>query len=382
MRYPLLDPLRGLAAVWVFTHHLVYSTGNPVPSEYRLACVGYLGVPLFFIVSGYCLTAAARRSARCGDPVPRFLLRRAIRIYPPFWGAVVVALAVYAVLATIGGHPQTPLEAHLRAAWQGIDLREWGGMLTLGSAFRSTGELPWEKFSAVNLAFWTLAIEVQFYAVVGLALLAPRRFYGLLAVVTVASLPLMFNEAAYRSGWFLPHWPFFALGIALYAALERGWTAGRVPWAARLVVSAVAVVLLVDGVARSPLIPHGTRGMVAAAFEFAAGAVGLLWVWWRPAGERGRAPGLAVAGLTYLGSVSYTLYLLHIPLMVGVTALIGSWLPPGTIGYFALTLAGVCLLCYPFHRWVERPCMGGSERRGAAKPAAVPAVPGYAPAFP
>ena len=53
MRYPLLDPLRGLAAVWVFTHHLVYSTGSAVLPEYRLACVGYFGVPLFFVISGY-----------------------------------------------------------------------------------------------------------------------------------------------------------------------------------------------------------------------------------------------------------------------------------------------------------------------------------------
>jgi peptidoglycan/LPS O-acetylase OafA/YrhL len=371
--------------VWVFTHHLVYSTGNPVPPEYRPACVGYLGVPLFFVVSGYCLTAAARRAIRHGDPVPRFLVRRAIRIYPPLWAAVVVALGVYAGLAAVGGHPQTPLEAHLRGAWQELDARDWGGMLTLGSAFRKTGELPWEKFSALNLAFWTLAIEVQFYAVVGLALFAPRQFYRLLALVTVVSLPLMLDEAAYRSGWFLPHWPFFALGVGLYAALERGWAPGRLPRAARLVVGAGAVALLVDGVARSPLIPNGSRGMVAAAFEFAVGAVALLWVWWRPADERSRAPGLAAAGLTYLGSVSYTLYLLHVPLMVGVTALIGSWLSPGTVGYFALTLVAVCLLCYPFHRWVERPCMGGSERRPAAKPAAapapVPAVPGYTPAF-
>jgi peptidoglycan/LPS O-acetylase OafA/YrhL len=381
-----LDPLRGLAAVWVFTHHLVYSTGSAVPPEYRLACVGYFGVPLFFVISGYCLTAAARRSVRRGDPVPRFLLRRAIRIYPPFWAAVAVALVVYIALAAVGGHPRTPLEAHLRVAWRELDLRDWGGIVTLGNAFRRTGELPWEKFSAMNLAFWTLAIEVQFYAVVGLALFAPQRFYRLIALITALSLPVMFDEAAYRSGWFLPHWPFFALGVGLYAALERGWTAGRLPRTAKLVAAVVALGLLVDGVARGPLIPDGGRGMVAAVFEFAVGVVGLLWLWWRPADERHAATGLADAGLTYLGSVSYTLYLLHIPLMVGVTALIGSWLAPGTIGYFGVTLVGVCLLCYPFHRWVERPCMGGSERQPAAKPvavpAAVPAAPGYVPAFP
>jgi peptidoglycan/LPS O-acetylase OafA/YrhL len=69
--------------------------------------------------------------------------------------------------------------------------------------------------------FWTLAVEVQFYAAVGLALLARRWFYLALAGVTAACLPFLVNEAAYRSGSFVPHWPFFALGGGVRAGGVR-----------------------------------------------------------------------------------------------------------------------------------------------------------------
>jgi peptidoglycan/LPS O-acetylase OafA/YrhL len=366
MRYPLLDPLRGLAALWVASHHLVFSTGQPVGPYWWPACVGYFGVTLFFVISGYCLTAAARRSARHAESVPRFLLRRGVRIYPPFWGSVAVAVAVYAGLALSGLSPVTPYEGYIRSAWRGLDPAGWGGLLTLGAVFRPGGELPWQKFGAVNLAYWSLAVEVQFYAVVGLALLAPRWFYPALAAVTVGSLPFLFDEAAYRSGWFVPHWPFFALGVGLYAALERGWTAARLPRAGRLAVVAAGVGLVADGLARGPLVPEGgMREVIRGTFGFAVGLTLLLWVRWRPAGPEVAPRGPAAAAADRLGAMSYTLYLLHIPLIVAVGAVLGRLVPLGTPVSFALTLVAVCLLCYPFHRWVERPCVGW--RGGAAE---------------
>src|SRR5262245_21510835 len=222
MRYPVLDPLRGVAAVWVFLHHLVYTFYTaPAPDLLRL---GYFGVPMFFVISGYCLTAAGRRAIQTAEAPERFLLRRAIRIYPPFWAATVLAVTIYALLP-LTGSALCQFENYLRQAWRLVEPTEWVQILTLTSAFRASGELPWDKFRQVNLAFWTLAIEIQFYAVVWLAVRSGRRFYPVLAAVTVASLPFLPSEAAFSSGWFLPFWPFFALGIGLYATLEHGGAA-------------------------------------------------------------------------------------------------------------------------------------------------------------
>jgi peptidoglycan/LPS O-acetylase OafA/YrhL len=366
MRYPLLDPLRGVAAVWVLTSHLAYSSGSVPPPGYWLACMGYLGVPLFFVVSGYCLTAAARRAARHGEHPSRFLVRRAVRVYPPFWAAVGVAILIYAGLAATGP-PDTPYEGYLQSAWRALDPAEWSGVLSLGAAFRPTGAMPWEKYAPFNLAFWTLGVEIQFYVVVGVALIARRLFYPLLAGVTVASLPFVFDPTAFVSGWFLPHWPFFALGIGLYAALERRWTANRVGRRAGAVAAVAGAVLLLDGLIRAPL-PHlDYRGITAGELEFAVGTTVLLWAAWRPADpaptHRGRLAGV----LVYLGAVSYSLYLLHVPLMIAAGVAVGQFLAPGTVAAFAVTVVAVCVLCYPFHRWVERPCMS-SPRKGSARP--------------
>ena len=109
-----------------------------------------------------------------------------------------------------------------------------------------------------------------------------------------------------------------------------------------------------------PPLPHLSGG----TFEFAVGLTLLLWVRWRPAGPDVAPRGPAAAAADRLGAMSYTLYLLHIPLIVAVGAVLGRLVPLGTPVSFALTLVAVCLLCYPFYRWVERPCIGW--RGGAA----------------
>jgi peptidoglycan/LPS O-acetylase OafA/YrhL len=355
-----------VAAVWVLAGHLGYSHWAAPPSGYWLAAMGYLGVPLFFVISGYCLTAAARRAARDGERPSQFLIRRAIRVYPPFWAAVVVAVVIYAGLAATGP-PATPYEGYLHSAWRDLDPAGWSSVLSLGAAFRPTGAMPWEKYAPLNLAFWTLGVEVQFYLLVGVALAAPRLFYPVLAGVTAASLPFVFDQKAFVSGWFLPHWPFFALGIGLYAALERGWTAERV--GRRAAAALLGAALLVDGLFRAPLPHDDYRGITAGELEFAVGVTVLLWVGWRPA-DRAPTPqprrGLLAGVLVYLGAVSYSLYLLHVPLMIAAGVVVSRFLPAGSVAAFLATIVAVCVLCYPFHRWVERPCMS-SPRKGSAR---------------
>lgn len=352
MRYPLLDPLRGIAAVWVLLHHLVFAfeeTGTP-----RLLRLGYFGVPMFFVISGFCLTAAGRRAVRTAEPPGRFALRRAVRIYPPFWGAVAVAAAVYLLLLPLVGPPLCPFEEYVRDRWHSVGPREWVGHLTLLSAFRPAAGLPWDKFQPVNPVFWTLAVEVQFYAVVWVAVRARERFYALLAAVTAVSLPFAVSPAAFSGGWFLPFWPFFALGIGLYAALERGRTAGAVIGKfGRLVVLLGGAGLIAWGLALAPPSPDGGRAMMAGEFLFALGFAALLWLFWRPTERDRRIGGV----LGYLGATSYSLYLLHIPLLLLAAHAVAPLFRPGSPAFAAAVVAAVCVLVYPFYRWVERPCL-------------------------
>lgn len=342
MRFELLDSLRGLAAVWVFLHHLHHTLHEP-DHGWSLAAVGYLGVPMFFVISGYCVTSAARASIRRGESPARFLSRRALRVYPPYWAAVALATAVGAAAGT----------KVLQLGWT-----DWANFLALTRGRSTGGELPWHRYLPLNPVFWTLAIEVQFYVVVGLALLARRWFYIILAGVTIASLPFLTDEAAYRSGSFVSHWLFFALGAAVCALIEFGWTVVR-----KRVVAAAALAVMIAATTQVPTRPDGSAAMVLGEFAFATAFALALWAAY---------PGQSSNGLfsrvgRFLGAVSYSIYLTHVPLLpilIAVTAGLAvgrDWLMA------ALVLPAGCLLAYPFHAAFERPFLSGrSNAKGPA----------------
>src|SRR4249919_3000902 len=96
MRYRLLEPLRGLAALWVFAHHFAPSDAwkRAFPRLQVLAEIGDLGVPMFFVISGYCIAAAARTSIQYDQSTRYFLYRRVRRIYPPYWFSILLVVAL------------------------------------------------------------------------------------------------------------------------------------------------------------------------------------------------------------------------------------------------------------------------------------------------
>ncbi len=375
MRDTLLDPLRGVAAVWVLLHHIAhFSATDPaaVPTVFRL---GYFGVPLFFVVSGYCLAAAGRRAVRIGEPPSRFLARRALRIFPPFGAAVVVSAAALAALPLFGS-PVTSAEAAARARFATSAPADWFPVATLTAGFRPTGELPWHKFQLANLAFWTLAIELQFYAVVGLAVRCGRRFYPVLLGATLVSLPFVLDGAAFRGGTFLAGWPVFALGVGLYRIRELGWRPRSS--GVRAGATLVGLAAMAGGLTIAPLDPDGRPAMLGGEFLFAAGLTAVLAATGRATVER---PAGAVLG--YLGTVSYSIYLLHVPLFFLLAHPVAAIASPGGPIFLAIVAILIAAGVYPFHRFVERPFTSGapsappretSENRGIVRIAVPGAV--------
>jgi len=333
MRFELLDSLRGFAAVWVFLHHLHHTLHEP-DGGWWLAAVGYLGVPMFFVISGYCVTSAARASIRRDESPARFLTRRALRVYPPYWAAVALSAAVGAAAGT----------DVLQLGWS-----DWVNFLALTRGHAAGGELPWHRYLPLNPVFWTLAIEVQFYVVVGLALLARRWFYLALAAVTAASLPFLINEAAYRSGSFLPHWPFFALGAGVCALVEFGWKTGQ-----RRALIGVALAVMIASATTVPTSPDGSPAMVLGEFAFAAAFA--LAVWAAYPGRDAAGP-LPLAG-RWLGAVSYSIYLTHVPLLPVLLAAAAGFTAGRDWLAAALVVPAGCLLAWPFHMAFERPFLG------------------------
>ena len=359
-RFALLDPLRGLAALWVVTFHYdTFAEASPV--AHRVTRSGYLGVSLFFVISGYCLAAAAARARARKESAASFLARRLWRIYPPLWCSVIlVAAGPYLIAAASGaasGRWQSPTPLA-----EGYTAADWVAVGTLAQAFRDPGRPIHEKFERVNVVYWSLAVEVQFYLVMAVAVAAGCRGRWLLAAVTVASLPFVVVPtlfAAINSGWFLPYWPAFAIGVGTYAARARGLSLERCrPWAgpaaAALFAAAAgtAAGCLVAGVRLPPL---GFPGLAAVALW-----AGMRWERaGRAAWESGRVGRGLAAPLLALGTVSYSLYLVH-PVLGGTIHAALDGLSAGRVAAVpAVTdvaaVAAAVLMCVPFYYFCERP---------------------------
>lgn len=370
-RFALLDPLRGVAALWVFAFHLSLSPAweRELPALFAVLRQGDLGVPMFFVISGFCIAAAGRSAARDGAVVT-FLRRRLRRIYPPYWASVLVVAAVPFVIEAISavktGRFDAPSPANLNFGYLRYDLVDWVEVLSLLRVFQvdpNAGSLQY-KFTTINAVYWTLAIEVQFYLVVALAVAMRRRFYAVLAGVTLASIPFALTPSTLRWGIFLPYWPMFAVGATVFWLTDRQWSVRHLLGSRAPAVAAVALLLLLASVA----IPMGMGfPMERNLFAVVVGLVLYLSYGVDPAFRRAieswKGPsGLLVRLGVALGAMSYTIYLLHGRVQfLALQSVRQFFREPSVLqdcGVVVVTLA----LCYPFYRYCERPFVGAPKR--------------------
>lgn len=212
--FPLLDPLRGFAALWVFAFHCI-RVGNPtVDAVFEK---GYLGVPIFFVISGYCITAAAENSIRRNESTWVFLKRRLIRIYPTFWCSIGLIFALFAFPVVVRYLFEGEFSYHPKT-WMAFSISKWLGIFTLAEIYSAKPKdlFPFGDFGSLNAVYWSLAIEVQFYVVMFLILLFRQKILHWALILSVLGTCLIFVPAVMYSGNFLPFWPMFAAGILLY----------------------------------------------------------------------------------------------------------------------------------------------------------------------
>ena len=372
-----LEIARGLAALWVFVYHVrLMLPAGPLRS---LAEGGFLGVPAFFVISGYCMMASCQATIRKRQPARAFLRRRLRRIFPPFWASILVVLAVpfiaYSHAWLFGLNPTWPAPA-----WLQYSALDWAALATLTKAlfWQGPAHLPfaiWQgpahvPFAAVNSVYWSLAIEVQFYLVMALALLIRRWFDACLAVVTLGSLAFWYFVGPIAPGLFPEYWPMFALGIGVYYTLDKGlrparlfgrWTA---PASALTLAAFLSVALGITVFAPSESIQRQTVFAVLCAFVFWAGSGVEVWL------ARTFLPTRAMVGL---GKMSYSVYLLHLQASSLVRKFLGGYLPrTGMLGAFG-TIVLTLPLIWVFYHYCEKPFIG------SAKPAALPPKPAPEP---
>jgi peptidoglycan/LPS O-acetylase OafA/YrhL len=353
-----LQALRGAACLAVVVFHAA-----TLEARYGLSFsplkpalwLGYAGVDLFFVLSGFIIATVSRPDLGRPARLPKYLFRRAWRIYPTFWA--VLALSV-AVMSPFADGPIVPPVG--TAAWfDALLLLPGDGVLR-----------------AVGVA-WTLWFELMFYAAFAALFLLPRRaavpaLLGWAAVV-IAAHPSTRPEN--RFIW-LATSPFvleFLAGalVAWCPARLTGRQAATLTAAAAAWCGVASAVLFHPDPAWLPL----SELRRATVFGPAAALLVFALTGWERTGGR-----LRWRWLEAVGDASYSVYLLHFQLMllVGFLSIHVGWphsRGPHVVWLVAVLAAGV-LPAMGFYRAVERPLLSLVKRK---RREATPAAPVDAP---
>lgn len=377
-RWDSLDALRGIAAFLVLTFHCSQvSSGfalraNPLNAaswlepwtwlKYTplrlLVSSGPPAVVLFFALSGFVLSMPFLR-ARRQPGYAEFAVKRVCRIWPPFAFAVLVSAALYALVQP------SPIPA--LSAWFNEVL--WTRPLSVDYVARNLMMTGLHDDMTLDLVMWSLVHELRISLIFPVLFLLTRRwpaatFAASLLGGLACTAALAGADAANLAMSLVDTGRFvvlFVAGILIAGHMEaiRG-AAGRLPSRAIPAAWVVGVGLLMA---------PGPSVFAYYNFVWGLGAVLLLAVVvGSPASDRV----LSAAPLVWLGKVSYSLYLIHVPLLVATVHLTYGRVPLG-VTIPAVIVAS--LLCAELmHRFVELPsirlgrALGGLRRPGGALP--------------
>lgn len=309
----IVEPLRGLAALSVCWYHFTTAASVFPPGPVRRSgAYGWLGVECFFVISAFVIPLSMYRGGfelRTGWRT--FLAKRVTRLDPPYLVAVAVSVALLYASARAPGFAGRPTA---------LSVPQLLAHLGYVNAFLGYG---W-----VNPVFWTLAIEFQYYLLIALV-------YGLVAardarvrVAAVAGLGALGVVPA-GDAFVLHFLAVFALGIATFQH-HVGLIGPRTYAALLLLLTAAAAWVL---------------GPAVAGVAVATGLV-IAFV-------RVRTPRV----LLFLGTISYSLYLLHVPIGTRVVSL-GGRVARGEAAELVTVFGALAVsvgAAYAMYRWVERP---------------------------
>jgi peptidoglycan/LPS O-acetylase OafA/YrhL len=373
-RLTALDGLRGLAALVVVLYHgskiaapALDGTAGTVyrvlaDSPAKIVFAGTEAVLVFFALSGLVVALPAFRR---GFGWRAYFGSRLIRLYLPVWGALLVAAALIALV------PRHPSAVSTGSWLQTATAHEvtWQRLLSEATL--------WPAVYKLDNVLWSLRWEVAFSVAlpvfVGIAVLLRRWAFpaaGAAVLLSVAGRVLDVEALVYL--------PVFLAGTLLAVRVEdvRAWGARRSRgfWVAAGTASAAT---LIAGWLARPLIRPDTTGGTLLWGLAAAGAVGLVVM---ALGSAGAESALSRAVPRWLGRVSFSLYLVHVPVLMTLGYLWGeaAWPAVLAVGIPASLLVAEVftrLVETPSHRLalrVRRALSRDGERQPAAPAATVP----------
>ncbi len=283
-RLGYMDGLRAIAVISVAISHFDRHTPDINPLKPSLFNAGIHGVDLFFVISGFCLAYPyllnLRNSKMLNFCLPIFYAKRIVRILPPYYVAIVI-LSCIAVLP-------------INSLFLGVG--ETTGLRTILNEFALTDY----KGLFQNGSFWTLAIEFRWYLLFPLFLILyekSSRYFYVLLIGILFYIPL--TRASNVDMMFLPY--FLSGIIAADASITRPrWT--KFSWIGFLISMYLAITTQLPNPEGYFLGPFW--GIASFCLVICAGRYQLL--------QRL----LSLPGLKLVGIASYSIYLIHEPIII------------------------------------------------------------------
>lgn len=334
----MLDGLRLLAALMVVGHHLVRGPWGVEPETLfgglaSAAKFGWIGVNLFFLISGFVICMSS-----WGRTVGEFAVSRIVRLFPAYWVAVIATTTVLAIWPLLRGPlpaPQSLANLTMLQTGLGVTDQDW--------------------------SYWSLGTELRFYLLFTIVVALGVTYRRVVYFAAIWSLVAVFATTWHQdwiSNMIVPEWaPYFVSGIALYLVYRFGpnlllWGLVAMNW--------VVALYRLDGYAAVVNFHHSWWAVAAIVTVFWAVMIAV---------ALGRFNRIQWKWLVTAGALTYPLYLIHQSIggtvIMGLHTRVPSWLL--LIGVLGLMLAGAWLI----HRYVERP---GSRRLKRSLMAAVAQV--------
>ncbi|WP_212992093.1 acyltransferase family protein [Actinoplanes auranticolor] len=327
-----IEGLRAVAVLLVVAYHC----GLPFIGG------GYVGVDVFFVISGFLITGLLLREAqRTGRiSIPRFYARRALRLLPASTVVMVATVAASALWLP----PLRLSEIVSDALHTSIYAMNWR-LAAIGTDYLSAESAP-----SPLQHFWSLAVEEQFYLVWPLLLLLVVRRGGrglttVLAVLTAGSLAVSIWQTRHNAGWayFGAHTRAWELGAGALLAIGADRLRRLPPLPAKLLIGSGLAAVVVSALSYTAATPFPGYAALLPVLGTAAVIAGGCA---RPAGL------LGVPVLQGIGRLSYSWYLWHWPVLLIAPFALGRQL---TTWENVLVALGALMLAALTYALVENP---------------------------
>ncbi len=354
-----LDGLRGVAALVVVAHHLLLGFGwlsDPYADPPKhMSGVQWLmtytplhalwagpeAVVVFFVLSGFVLTGTDLSTPQ---RTAGYAAKRFARLYIPVCAAVAVAGVERALF---------PRSASAASGW----LAWHAGRIAPADHLRAAALVLGEAGRKLDSVLWSLSWEVQFSAllplVVAIFLVATSRRAALVIASMLAASVVI---SVYQSNGLMLYMPMFVAGAlaATHAGAIAEWFRRRSPLVAGATALAGGLMLTARWLINPPLLVHDHPiAQLLQGFDNVIELAGACLVVLGAANVSTSNGLLHRRAIRYLGQRSFSLYLVHEPVIVSVAQVFHPQDRPGA--FVEVSLVAIAVVTEVFYRFVERP---------------------------